>query len=44
MEYSEEINNDMGITPRAIKQIFWFIKEVNYGLIKLKSFFVLYTK
>jgi hypothetical protein len=28
MEYNEEINDHMGITPRAIKQIFSFIKEV----------------
>ena len=28
MEYNDEINNDMGITPRAIKEIFSIIKEV----------------
>lgn len=30
MEYNDEINNDMGITPRAIKEIFSIIKEVKF--------------
>jgi hypothetical protein len=29
MEYQEGIRDSMGITPRAIKQIFNFTKEVN---------------
>jgi len=28
MECNQEINDHMGITPRAIKQIFSFVKEV----------------
>ena len=33
MEYQEEIKDGMGITPRAIKQIFNYAKEVfiNYN-------------
>lgn len=45
MEYNEEINDHMGITPRAIKQIFSYIKEVkcfsllNYLFSYLKIIF-----